>query len=196
VASETLQQTLQPTVNYGQLLDIGRALLHAIGEDPDRPGLLDTPRRFADMWREFIEYRPGSIDTTFESVATDQLVVVSGMRVWSLCEHHLLPFWCDVSVGYLTGPQVLGLSKFARIAHQVAHRLQLQEQLSQQVADALIEATGTDDVAVLATGEHLCMTMRGIKTPARMTSSVMRGRFRESVALRDEFLKLSATGPR
>jgi GTP cyclohydrolase I len=150
----------------------------------------DTPRRVAHMWREFINYEPGNDDTTFESVQTDQMVVVSGMRVWSMCEHHLLPFWCDVSVGYLTGDKVLGLSKFARIAHGAAHRLQLQERLVTQIADRVQEVTGCKDVAVMAVGEHMCMTMRGVKTPAKMSSSMMRGRFFDSEPTRLEFLTL------
>jgi GTP cyclohydrolase IA len=176
------------------LREIGRELLLAIGENPERDGLKETPRRFADWWRAFIEYDAGMLDTTFESVTTDQIVVVSGMRVWSLCEHHLLPFWCDVSVGYLTDTKVLGLSKFARIANKYAHRLQIQERLSHQIADELQALTGTESVAVLVSGEHLCMTMRGIKTPARMTSRVMRGVFLSSHSARMEFLQLAVPG--
>jgi GTP cyclohydrolase I len=176
-------------VDYTQLHSIGRNLLEAIGEDPTRPGLVDTPRRFADSWREFVEYDPGNIETTFESVTLDQMVVVKGMRVWSMCEHHLLPFWCDVSVGYLTGDKVLGLSKFARIAHKHAHRLQLQERLVEGIATDLKEIVGTENVAVIAEGEHLCMTMRGVRTPARMISSAMYGAFRTEQA-RAEFLSI------
>lgn len=177
-------------VDYPKLLELGRELLLALGEDPDREGLLDTPRRWADAWREFIEYDPGTTDTCFDSVATDQMVCVSGMRVASLCEHHLLPFWCDVSIGYITGKKVLGLSKFARIAHQFAHRLQLQERLGQQIADEVSRITGTQDVAVVLKGQHLCMTSRGIRTPGTMTSSVMRGVFRAESETRMEFLRL------
>lgn len=183
-------------VNYDALLRIGRELLQAIGEDPERDGLKDTPRRFADWWEEFICYHPGSLDTCFESVTTDQMVTVSDMRVWSLCEHHLLPFWCDVSIGYIAGEQVLGLSKFARIAHKYAHTLQLQERLCHQIADEVTQIVGTEDVAVLASGQHLCMAMRGIRTPGTMTSSVMRGVFRSSSEARMEFLTLVKQGGR
>lgn len=177
-------------VNYNALLRIGYDLLLALGEDPEREGLQDTPRRFANAWREFVEYEPGTLDTCFESVTTDQMVVVSGMRVWSMCEHHMLPFWCDVSVAYIARDKVLGLSKFARIAHKFAHTLQLQERLCHQIADELIQILGTNDVAVLARGRHLCMEMRGIRTPALMTSSVTRGLFREDSRARMEFLHL------
>lgn len=173
-----------------RLEELCRELLIELGEDPERPGLLDTPRRWASWWLEFIQYDAGSIDTTFETNTYDQLVLVKDMRVWSLCEHHLHPFWCDVSVAYVADGQVLGLSKFARIAHRAAHKLQLQEQLTSEIADAIEEVTGSDDVAVLGRGEHLCMTMRGIKTPAIMTSSVMRGRFQSDATLRAELFAL------
>lgn len=146
------------------------------------------------MWRDFAQYDPGSVGTTFESVEADQMVVVSGMRVWSFCEHHLLPFWCDVSVGYIAAGRVLGLSKFARVAHKYAHRLQVQERLTQQVADEVSRLTGSPDVAVLAEGRHLCMEMRGVRTPALMTSSVMRGAFRNAPEARAEFLRLARPG--
>lgn len=165
----------------------------AIGEDPARDGLAGTPRRFANWWREFVAYDPGTTDTAFESVATDQMVVVSGIRVFSLCEHHLLPFWCDVAIGYVARDRVLGLSKFARVAHQCAHRLQVQERLTHQVADEITRLTGSGDVAVLARGTHLCMMMRGIRSPALMSTSVMRGVFLEKPSARDEFLKLATS---
>jgi GTP cyclohydrolase I len=112
------------------------------------------------------------------------------MRVTSLCEHHLLPFWCDVAIGYIPREKVLGLSKFARIAHKFAHRLQLQERLGQQIADEVSRITGTPDVAVVLKGEHLCMTARGIRTPGVMISSIMRGAFRSESEARLEFLRL------
>lgn len=177
-------------VDYPRLLALGRELLLAIGEDPDREGLRETPRRWADAWREFIEYDPGTTETTFASVASDQLVCVSGIRVASLCEHHLLPFWCNVSIGYIPNAKVLGLSKFARIAQQFAHRLQLQERLGEQIADEISRITGTQNVAVVLKGKHYCMTARGIRMPGRMTSSVMRGVFRTESQNRMEFLRL------
>ena len=154
-------------------------LLSQLGEDPTRPGLVDTPRRWANFWRDFTNYDPGKTSTTFEAVTVDQLVIISGIRVYSICEHHLLPFWCDISIAYVAGAKVLGLSKFARVAHKHAHRLQLQERLVNDIAKEIQELTGSPDVAVLATGTHLCMVMRGIKTGANMTTSVLFGKFRE-----------------
>ena len=177
-------------VDFNKLQSICTELLIAIGEDPDREGLRDTPRRFAKHWRDFIEYQPGNTNTSFEAISTDQIVTVSGIKVWSLCEHHLLPFWCEISIGYIAEDKVLGLSKFARIAHKYAHRLQLQEQLTHQVADEIQHVTKSEDVAVLGRGEHLCMTMRGIKSPSIMSSSVMRGRFRTQPETRQEFMEM------
>ena len=186
----TQVERIPKRVDYPRLLALGRELLLAIGEDPDREGLRETPRRWADAWREFIEYDPGTTETTFSSVAADQMVCVSGIWIASLCEHHLLPFWCDVSIGYIPNEKVLGLSKFARIAHQFAHRLQLQERLGEQIADEISRITGTQNVAVVLKGEHYCMAARGIRSPARMTSSVMRGVFRTESQIRMEFLRL------
>lgn len=179
-------------MDYDRLLALGRDLLEAIGEDPNRPGLLETPRRWASLWREFIEYEPGRIDTSFETVQSGQMVLVSGMRVFSFCEHHLIPFWCDVSIAYIPNGKVLGLSKFGRIAHKWAHRLQLQEQLAAQIADDVSSIIGSEDVAVLTQGVHLCMVMRGVKTPACMTTTILRGAFNDSAA-RAEFLSLAAS---
>jgi GTP cyclohydrolase I len=178
-------------VDYPRLLALGHELLLAIGEDPEREGLRETPRRWADAWREFIEYDPGTVDTCFESVSTDQMVVVSGMRVWSICQHHLLPFWADISIGYIATDRILGLSKFARITQKYAHQLQLQERLCKEIADEIVMLAKSTDVAILAQGQHLCMTARGIKTPAIMTSSIMRGVFREKHEARMEFLHLT-----
>lgn len=180
----------QKQVDYPKLLELGRELLIAIGEDPDREGLRDTPSRWANWWREFIEYDAGTTDTVFSTVSTDQMVCVSGLRVFSLCEHHLLPMWCDVAIGYIPTDRILGLSKFARVAQKFAHQLQVQERLGEQIADEISCLTGTESVAVMLKGEHLCMSSRGIRTPGVMTTSVMRGVFREQYETRMEFLHL------
>jgi GTP cyclohydrolase I len=145
-----------------------------------------------------MEYQAGNTDTTFESVQADQMVVVRGMRVWSICEHHLLPFWCDVTIGYITHDMVVGLSKFARIAHKHAHRLQLQERLVNSIADdvqRLAFPRFVNDhhksVAVVGQGVHLCMVMRGIQTEGTMVSSITRGMFRTDDRARNEFLRLA-----
>lgn len=177
------------TVDHDRVKHLVRELLIAVGENPDREGLAETPRRIADFWREFIEYDPGKLETTFDSVRHNQMVAVTGMRVWSMCEHHMLPFWCDVSVAYIADDKVLGLSKFARIAHKNAHALSLQEKLVADISDDLQTILGTKNVAVVAKGEHLCMTMRGIRTPHRMISSALNGQFLQAET-RAEFFNL------
>ncbi len=176
--------------DYDRVLDLSRQLLQAIGENPDRPGLVDTPRRIADFWKEFILYNPGNCETTFEVEEIDQMVVISGIRVYSLCEHHLLPFFVDISIGYLTQEKVIGLSKFGRISQMFAHRLQLQERLVKDIAQEVITLAGHNNVGVIGSGEHLCMTMRGIKTPSIMISSALYGKFRDNPDVRREFLNL------
>lgn len=183
----------QPRTEEGApdpLVDLAHRLLKEIGEDPDRDGLRQTPERFARWWREFIDYDPGTIDTLFETTTTSQMVVVSDIRVWSLCEHHLLPFNCSVTIAYRPTHRLLGLSKFARVAHRHAHRLQVQERLVADIAREVADVTGAQDVAVIAKGEHLCMTMRGIRTSAEMMSTAYLGAFGDDAALRGELLAL------
>ncbi|MFE9610936.1 GTP cyclohydrolase I [Streptomyces sp. NPDC006012] len=172
------------------LIDIAQRLLKEIGEDPERDGLRDTPDRFARWWREFIDYQPGTTDTLFEATTTSQMVVVSDIMVWSLCEHHLLPFNCSITIAYRPEQTLLGLSKFARVAHRHAHRLQVQERLVADIAQEISDTTRAADVAVIAKGEHLCMTMRGIKAGALMTSTAFLGKFGEDSALRAELMAL------
>src|SRR5260370_14374124 len=188
---KTQLELATPQVDFAALQDIGRKLLVAIGQDPNNPDLKKTPDRFARWWREFIEYNSGSINTVFETKNIDQVIVISGMRIWSICEHHLLPFYCHVSIGYIPNGRVLGLSKFARVSHLVAHKPQTQEISAQEIADIISKVTKSKDVAVLACGEHLCMLMRGIKTEGLMTSCVTKGVFRKESSARAEFMEIA-----
>lgn len=151
--------------------------------------LASTPRRAAAFWLDFLT-DDGFTYTSFNRVDADQLVAVSGVRVWSLCAHHLLPFWCDLDIGYIATDKLLGLSKLVRIARRHAGKLQLQERLVAHIADDLAEQVG-GDVAVRASGEHLCLSMRGVETPAVMRSSVARGAFRDNPETRAEWLALT-----
>lgn len=180
-------------VDFDKIKSLGRELLIAIGEDPDRDGLKDTPERYAKWWTEFIDYNAGKIETAFSIDQNDEMISVTGMEVWSLCEHHLLPFKAYISIGYIPADKVLGLSKFARIAHKFAHKPQVQERLVQEIANAVCTITGSTDVAVVADGEHSCMTMRGIRTSGSMRTSVMRGVFKDKPEARHEFLALINT---
>ena len=187
----------EPTVNR----DVYRPRLETIAElllteiTPgwkNDPHMQDTPKRYAKWWDEFLN--PPSMHsnmTTFPQAQVDQMVVVSDIHVWSLCAHHLLPFNATVSIGYLAEGQVLGLSKFARIAEVAAAQPTSQEALADSIADQIQEVTGTTSVAVRASGVHLCMTMRGVRSPATMTTSVTRGMFRDDPKTREEWLNLS-----
>lgn len=177
-----------PRVDQARVQAATRELLLAIGEDPDRPGLRDTPARVARAWAEFVDYHPGTLTTTFDEQAPEAPVIVSGMRVNSFCEHHLMPFWADITVAYIPHGRVIGLSKLARIAHMHAHALQLQERLVRQIAETLTTAAGTQDVMVVASGEHSCMCSRGIKTPGLMTSQDTRGAFLADAHLRADVM--------
>jgi GTP cyclohydrolase IA len=179
------------TVDYQALYHIGRSLLMALGADPEQEDLVDTPRRFADWWREFIEYDPGQTETCFEQREVGQLIVVSGIRLYTICEHHLLPFWCDATIGYIAERKLLGLSKIPRIAQQYAHQLQTQERLGAQIADEIRRVTESNDVAVLLKGEHLCMVARGIRSSGSMMTLTAHGKFREVPEARAEFLALT-----
>jgi GTP cyclohydrolase I len=150
----------------------------------------DTPKRYAKWWREFLHVDETRVNTTFPVEHVDQMVVVRGIDTWSLCAHHLLPFSASVSIGYIADERVLGLSKFARITHESAARPTSQEELCARIADAITTATGSEHVAVSASGLHLCMAMRGVKTPATMTTSVTRGAFRDQPETRAEWFAL------
>ena len=169
-----------------------RDLLIFIGEDPYREGLKDTPARVARFWKEFIDYDPGTLDVTFEAVSTDDMAILKGIKVFSLCEHHLLPIEMDVSIGYISeDARVLGLSKLARVAEKYAHRLQLQERYTSQVADEIMELANTMSVAVVVEGIHFCMRMRGVRCSGKMVTSAMHGKFRTHDRVRAEFFKLT-----
>jgi GTP cyclohydrolase I len=155
-----------------------RELLTAIGEDPDREGLADTPRRVAAWWSEFLDRDHGTLGTTFtHDTTSDDFVLLRGIEVWSLCEHHLLPFRLNVSIAYVPQARVLGLSKLVRQLRLHTHALQLQERITTDLAKDIAKAAGTDDVAVFTVGEHLCMSMRGVEAGlARTITSCGLGR--------------------
>lgn len=175
----------RPPINVAALEAHTRQLLVLLGEDPDHDDLRDTPRRVAAWWRDFLEYDPGHTGSVFAHQAHgEQYVLVRGLSAWSLCEHHLLPFRVTAAIAVIPAGRVLGLSKFGRIVHGYAHRLQVQERLTAQVAHAVAEVTGNDDVGVWMTGEHLCMSMRGVRAEGARTDSVcLLGRLRTDHAL-------------
>ena len=177
-----------------RLLRLGRDLLDTLGYDVSSPALRETPRRWAAWWTEFLNQDAGRTNVTFDVVTEGQLVVVAGMHVWSVCEHHLLPFEVTVSVGYVPVGRVLGLSKFARLAQRAAHKLQIQERLIEEISIQAQQLVQTEDAAVLGIGRHLCMEARGPKTRATTTSFATSGTFARRAALRRDFLQLCALG--
>ena len=172
-----------------------RDLLHAIGEDPTRDGLKETPGRVAEMYVELMSgYGDGYIDhllRQFEHTSSESLVLERQISFTSLCEHHMLPFFGHAHVGYIPSRgKVLGLSKMARVVDAFARRLQVQERMADQIADAMAEHV-SPSVAVVIEARHLCMEIRGVEKPGVVTvTSALRGKFREVTELRQEFLSL------
>ena len=164
-------------------------LIEGIGDDPKREGLQGTPERVARMWQEFYDNREPKL-TTFDSDDYDEIITIN-LPLYSFCEHHILPFFGNISIAYIPTGKVLGLSKLARIVDCYALRLSIQERLTRQIADAVCEATGSPDVAVIIKAEHLCMSMRGVKKPKHITTtSRMVGVFRDDPKARAEVLDL------
>ncbi len=171
-------------------------IIEAVGDDPSREGLVETPKRFAGMIAELLEgmgYTNHQIaqmyGKCFES-DSDGMVVERGIPVFSFCEHHIaLMYDMTVGIAYLPAGKVIGLSKMARIAEMCAKRLQLQERITQDIWDVLSEVLGTEDIAVFMQGKHSCMTARGIKKPDAVTNTnVLGGKFKTDAALRAEVM--------
>jgi GTP cyclohydrolase I len=171
-----------------------RAILEGVGEDPERDGLRDTPARVARMYEELLQgYHTDPIalinGALFE-VDYDEMVVVKDIEYYSLCEHHLVPFYGMAHVAYIPHGKVIGLSKLPRIVDMFARRLQVQERMTQQIADFVEEALHPQGVAVVVEGAHLCSMMRGVKKAnARMVTSAVLGRFKSDARTRSEFFE-------
>jgi len=168
-------------------------ILLAIGEDPEREGLLRTPDRFANAYQEILSgYNTDPVQLVngaLFSVDYDEMVIVKDIEYYSMCEHHMLPFFGRAHVAYVPRGKVLGLSKIPRIVDMFAHRLQVQERMTQQIAEFIQEVIDPWGVGVVIEGQHLCMMMRGIKKEqAKMTTSAMLGGFRKRLETRLEFL--------
>ena len=212
MAAETLATELPPTSDRaGRLRVVDEraevdlpgveravaALLRALGKDPGSPHLTETPRRVAQSYAELLTGRQFDLTTFPNDEGYDELVLATDIPVQSLCEHHLLPFRGVAHLGYLPAGRILGLSKLARVLEHFARDLQVQERLTQQVADWLQEHLAPRGVGVVIEAEHLCMSLRGVRaTGARTITSALHGVLREDARSRHEFFALAGNGSR
>ncbi|HJR37983.1 MAG TPA: GTP cyclohydrolase I FolE [Nocardioidaceae bacterium] len=190
-----------PAFDHARAEAAVRELLIAIGEDPDREGLLDTPARVARAYQELLvgmRQRPEDVLTTTFDLGHDELILVKDIELWSMCEHHLVPFTGVAHIGYIPNEngRITGLSKLARLVDVYARRPQVQERLTTQVADSLMEILEARGVIVVMEAEHLCMTMRGVrKAGSRTVTSAVRGVL-HNAATRSEAMSLIMHGTR
>jgi GTP cyclohydrolase IA len=182
-------------INREKIQNLVRELLREIGEDPDREGLLQTPRRVADALAFLTSgYRADEgkiINGALFTQETESMIIEKDIELYSLCEHHMLPFFGHCHIGYVPAGKVFGVSKLARLADMFARRLQIQERLAEQIAHVIMEKLEPHGVGVIVEAQHLCMMMRGVaKQGSLLTTSCMLGSFRNSRATRTEFLSL------
>ena len=188
----------QQTVDHARIAAAVREILFAVGEDPDRDGLVGTPDRVARMYAELLcgqdEDPEEYLGVTFDH-SHDEMIVLRDIPIYSMCEHHLMPFFGTAIVGYIPNENIVGLSKLARVVDHLARRFQVQERLTCQIADTIERVLNPVGVAVMLEAEHLCMTMRGIKKPgSQMVTTVTRGAFRDNPATRSEFFEVARSG--
>lgn len=185
----------KPAFDMGKIEQAVRMILEAVGEDPNRPGLLDTPRRVAAAYRELfagLGRDPADEINIFFTVDHDEMVLVKDIPFFSMCEHHLLPFIGTAHVVYIPRDgRITGLSKLARVVEVAARKPQVQERLTGEIADALMDKLDCRGALVVMEAEHLCMTMRGVKKPGALTvTSAARGCFQEDIQARQEALAM------
>jgi len=183
----------------GRIAELVREMIVELGEDPNREGLQQTPERFEKALRYLTSGYNENAETILNgamfSVCYDEMVVVKDIELYSLCEHHLLPFFGKCHVAYIPNKKVVGLSKIARLVNMYARRLQIQERLTSEIAQALEEQLSPQGVGVVIEARHLCMVMRGVeKQNSAAVTSAMLGCFRENKQTRDEFLALLRSG--
>jgi len=195
IASATIEANVKEAVMNEDMIQHYRGILEGVGENPEREGLVDTPKRAAKAMQYLCQGYGQTVEQVvngalFES-DNDEMVIVRDIELYSMCEHHMLPFIGKAHVAYTPTGKVLGLSKVARIVDMFARRLQIQENMTKQIADAIMQVTNAAGVAVVIEAQHMCMMMRGCeKQNSVMTTSVMLGGFRDSYNTRQEFLQL------
>ena len=197
--SETTEIEVPETLETGKIADLVRQMLVQLGEDPNRDGLRRTPERYEKALRFLTSgYRQDPeklLNGAVFKVCYDDMVVVRDIELYSLCEHHLLPFFGRCHVAYIPKNKVVGLSKIARMVNMYARRLQIQERLTSQIANAIQDKLNPQGVGVIVEARHLCMVMRGVeKQHSTASTSAMLGVFRENKQTRDEFLSLVRGG--
>jgi GTP cyclohydrolase I len=197
--SKTIEIEGPATAGSETIAELVRKILLKIGEDPDREGLQKTPDRFEKALRYLTSGYAQDSDKVLNgakfSVCYDEMVVVKDIEVYSLCEHHLLPFFGKCHVAYLPNKQVVGLSKIARLVNVYARRLQIQERLTSQIAQAIEDKLKPQGVGVIIEARHLCMVMRGVEKQGSVAvTSAMLGTFRNDIQTRNEFLSLVRNG--
>lgn len=190
VAPETGLETMA-------MKEIIRELLLRLGEDPDRSGLAETPRRVTDSLKFLTRGYSQTVEDAIGGAIFDEdhhnMVVVKDIEMYSMCEHHMLPFFGKIHVAYIPNGRILGLSKVPRVVDVFARRLQVQERLTEQVAEAIMEALQPEGVAVVCEAYHLCMMMRGVqKQNSKTITSAMKGVFLDDLKTREEFLRLTS----
>ena len=193
--TEILLHDANVQVPRENIADLVRRMIALIGEDPNREGLRKTPERFEKALRFLTSGYNQNVENVLNgatfSVHYDEMVVVKDIEFFSLCEHHLLPFFGKAHVAYLPSKKVLGLSKIARLVNMFARRLQIQERMTSQIAQAIEERVSPEGVGVIIEARHLCMQMRGVeKQHGQAVTSAMLGSFRHNKQTRDEFLSL------
>ena len=185
-------------VDEGKIKQAVLSIIKAIGEDPMREGLIETPRRIATMYADIfsgLDKDPRDELIVGFDEGHHEMVIIKDIPFYSMCEHHFLPFFGLVHVGYIPKGRIAGASKVARAVDILAKRAQLQERLTTQIAEAMVEALKPNGVGVVIEAEHMCMTMRGVKKPrSKIVTSAMRGLFRENPATRAEFMSLVQGG--
>ena len=195
LSADTVQQAAEaPFVDHQKIEGAVREILRAIGEDPDREGLLETPARVARMYAEMFSGLHDDPRRHLGKAFTekyDELVLVRDIAFNSMCEHHLLPFMGHAHIGYIPNGRVLGLSKLARVVESVSHKPQVQERMTEQIADLLEHDLGAKGVAVVLEASHTCMTIRGVRKPGSLcVTSAVKGIFRTNVSSRAEVMSL------
>ena len=181
--------------NQKRIATLVKALLVELGEDPGREGLKKTPARVAKslayLTRGYRQNVKTVVNGAYFTSGTNHMVILKNIELYSLCEHHLLPFYGSCAIGYISQGKVLGVSKLARIVDMYARRLQIQERLTEQIADAIMAETKAEGVGVVVRAKHLCMMMRGVeKQNSEMVTSAVLGSFRSDEKVRGEFLSL------